>query len=264
MKRNKLSLLVILSLAITFIFNVSRQVAAEDVTVVRVGIGNAAPPFTYLNEDGEPAGYDYELLKRVDEKLEEYEFEYQPMEFAALLTAIESGQVDIGSHNISKNEEREKIYIFSEDPTLNMGYHIISLASREDFQPETWDDLAGMNVYSKIGSEDALLIQTYNEENDPDIEVTLGDQGDDVVAQSLINGETDAKISSIAQANIMNDNFDNQFRVSKNALFDQYGYFAYPKGNEELRDAIDEALDELREEGVLDELYEEYIVEFLN
>lgn len=235
----------------------------DEVKTVTVGIGNSAPPFCYIDENGEIAGYDYELLKKVDEKLEDYNFDYQTFEFKTLLTAVETGQVDMGSHNVGKNEEREKLFIFGDEVTLVSNYHIITLAD-SDYNPQTWDDLAGHTVYTKVGAQDATFIDEYNSEHEKKINSVFGEQGDDIVAQSLKNGESDAKISSLIQGLIMNKNFDNAFKISEKPLFESYGYFFYPKGNEELRDKVDIAVKELKEEGVLEELYQEYYLDYPN
>lgn len=44
--------------------------------------GNGYKPYCYIDENGQPAGYELEVLKAIDELLPQYEFEFEPTEFA--------------------------------------------------------------------------------------------------------------------------------------------------------------------------------------
>ena len=48
-----------------------------DVKKVLIGIRQDLYPTSYVNEQGEPSGYDIDVIKKIDELLPEYEFEYE-------------------------------------------------------------------------------------------------------------------------------------------------------------------------------------------
>lgn len=68
--------------------------AAKGEKVV-VGTGNAYPPFVYLDENNELTGYDVAVLKEVDNRLPDYYFEYEAMDFKTILTALSSNHVQL-------------------------------------------------------------------------------------------------------------------------------------------------------------------------
>ena len=60
-----------------------------------IGTGHAYEPYCYLDQEGHLTGYEYEVLKAVDELLPQYAFEYQTFDFANVLMALESGKVTV-------------------------------------------------------------------------------------------------------------------------------------------------------------------------
>ena len=125
--------------------------AAEDgdVRTVRIGIGNAYNPFCYLDENEELAGYEYEVLKVVDERLPQYEFQYEPTEFSNILVGIDTGSYDMGVHGFGWNEERAQKYLYSEVPSVTTGGYVIIGAAGKDYQGI--EDLAGKKILVTAG-----------------------------------------------------------------------------------------------------------------
>ncbi len=70
----------------------------QEVKTIRVGTGNSYNPACYLDDNGEIAGYDYEVLKAVDELLPQYKFEYQTFDFQNVLLSLDSGKIDLAAH----------------------------------------------------------------------------------------------------------------------------------------------------------------------
>ena len=62
--------------------------SAGEVQKVLIGIRQDLYPTSYINEQGEPAGYDIDVIKKIDELLPEYEFEYEAVSQEALLTGL--------------------------------------------------------------------------------------------------------------------------------------------------------------------------------
>ena len=71
--------------------------ANPDAETIVVGTGNAYQPFVYLDENGELDGYDVAVLKAVDEKLDQYNFEYESSDFKNILTSLQAGKVDLAA-----------------------------------------------------------------------------------------------------------------------------------------------------------------------
>lgn len=101
--------------------------ANPDAETIVVGTGNAYQPFVYLDENGELEGYDVAVLKAVDEKLDQYNFEYESSDFKNILTSLQAGKVDLAAHQYQYNDERAEKYLFGEGGYNNITLHIISI-----------------------------------------------------------------------------------------------------------------------------------------
>lgn len=60
------------------------------VTKIIVGTGTGFPQVCFIDENGKLTGFDVELLKEIDNKLPEYEFDFQTMDFSNLLLSLET------------------------------------------------------------------------------------------------------------------------------------------------------------------------------
>ena len=73
-----------------------------------IGTGNGYKPYCYLDEQGNLAGYEIEVLKEVNRLLPQYRFELNQLEFKNILLSLEANKVDVGAHQFEKNADREK------------------------------------------------------------------------------------------------------------------------------------------------------------
>lgn len=96
-----------------------------DAETIVVGTGNAYQPFVYLDENGESDGYDVAVLKAVDEKLDQYNFEYESSDFKNILTSLQAGKVDLAAHQYQYNDERAEKYLFGEVGYNNITCYIL-------------------------------------------------------------------------------------------------------------------------------------------
>lgn len=232
-----------------------------DVRTVRIGIGNAYNPFCYLDENEQLAGYEYEVLKVVDERLPQYEFEYEPTEFSNILVGIDTGSYDMGVHGFGWNEERAQKYLYSEVPSVTTGGYVIIGAAGKDYQGI--EDLAGKKVQVKTGSNVANLLEKYNEAN-PDlaVEIVYEDSENEQIVSNLVNGVYDAYINEKIDADQWLKQFDGLEEYGSK-LFendaDSGCYYLYNKNETQLEKDISEVLTQLHEEGVTGKLSEEYL-----
>ena len=94
-----------------------------------------------MDEKGESDGYEVAVLKAIDEKLFDYQFEYTGTSDEDLLVGLESGKYDIGTKGAWYTEERAKKFIIPKSP---IGASIIGFIIRkEDTEKyKTIDDFA--------------------------------------------------------------------------------------------------------------------------
>ena len=105
-------------------------------------------PFEFENDNGDMVGIDLDLLAAIAED-QGFTYELQVIGFSAAVTALEAGEVDGVIAGMSITDERAQKYDFSE-PYFDSG---VGMAVAADSEIKSYEDLAGLQVAAKIGTE---------------------------------------------------------------------------------------------------------------
>ncbi|MCD8327112.1 MAG: transporter substrate-binding domain-containing protein [Lachnospiraceae bacterium] len=234
--------------------------AATEVVTYKIATEGAYAPYNYLDENGDPDGYDIAVAKAVDELIPEVEFEYEAVEWSSIFAGLEAERYDLIVSQAAKTEEREEKYIFG-DVAYCWGVGAIAYqAGRTDIR--SMDDLAGKTVTVAVGSSNANFIENWNEEHGNVINVTYGD-GD--VTKALLDvqeGRVDATLASPVTAGLIveEQGLDVEFVLRNDeSVSPVYWLYANTEKNETLKPLVDEALNTLLENGTLAALSIEYL-----
>ena len=232
--------------------------ANPDAETIIVGTGNAYQPFVYLDENEDLQGYDIEVLRAVDEKLDQYDFEYESMDFKNILTSLSADKVQLAAHNYAYNDERGAKYLYGEEAYNNYAHHIVADESTGQVY-QSLEDLKGKKVFASPASEVANILETYNAENDDAIEIVYSEVNGELLVSGLQNGTADAAILTKFDVDKYNEQFDINLQASDEALKSAGIYYVFQQGDEALQTAVDGAIKELRQEGTLSELSTEIL-----
>ena len=227
--------------------------AAGEVTTVNAGkltmSTNAAfPPYEMTTDSGDFEGIDIEVAGAIAEKLG-LELQVDDMDFDAALLAAQSGKSDMVMAGVTVTDERQKVMDFSD--TYAEG--IQSIIVPEDSDIASADDLAGKIIGTQRGTTGYI----YCSDDFGDDAVVAYDNGLTAV-QALNNGQVDAVVIDNAPAK--------EFVAANPGLkildtaYAQEDYaIGVAKGNTELLNAINGALEELQADGTLQSIVDKYI-----
>ncbi|WP_313342751.1 transporter substrate-binding domain-containing protein [Lacrimispora sp.] len=221
---------------------------------VVVGTGNSYEPYCYLDDKGNLAGYEYEVLKAVDDLLPQYEFEYKTSDFANVLISLDAGKIDIGAHQYEWNKERDEKYLFGKEPYTTYVTYLTVAGNRDDVK--SLDDLKGKKVKSSSGSNSAYILENYNKEHkDNPIRVDyVNNSTDEETITGLLNGVWDATIMTARDVDKLNKSYEKgspSIKVTGDPVQTSSTYFVFAKDNTKLQEAVDGALKQLKENGTL-------------
>ena len=225
---------------------------AGEVTTVTEGIltmgTNAAfPPYEYYEGDT-VVGIDAEIAQAIPEKLG-LSLEIVDMDFNSIITAVQSGKVDVGIAGMTVDPERLENVDFTDSYATGVQVVIVT----EDSDIASVDDLEG----KLIGTQEGTTGWSYCSE----------DYGDDMVipytngataVQALLDGKVDCVVIdqqpalSFVEANEGLKILETEYAVEDYAI-------AVSKDNTALRDAINTALNELIEDGTVQGILDKYI-----
>lgn len=229
--------------------------AADDgkVTKIIVGTGNGYEPYCYLDENGNLAGYEYEVLKAVDELLPQYEFEYQTSDFTNVAISLDAGKIDIAAHQYEYNDERASKYLFSEEAYTTFVTYIT--VPKDNESVHSLDDLQGKTVFaSGKGSNTTYILENYNEEHKDNPLKIANAEGitSEEEIQGLLNGIWDALVLTKRDVQKLNKIYGSEaLKVTGEAVQSSSTYYLFAKDNTELQQAVDGAIRELKKSGKL-------------
>lgn len=226
---------------------------------VIIGTTNVFPGVSFLDEKGNLTGFDVELSKELDKRLPEYEFEIQTMDFGNLLLSLESKKIDMVMGMMSKNEEREKKYLFNKEPYVYF-FTRVAVAQAND-AIRSIEDLHGKKLYiGSSTSNNANYIQSYNKEHGDPIDIVYGNGGANDLVQLIRTGRVDATLQTDFSVRFETDADGNQALklVGEPLLADSVHYVLH-KDSQELADKLDEALRAVKKDGTLAKLSMEWL-----
>lgn len=223
------------------------------VRVVKVGTGNGAAPFCYLDENGNSVGYDLDVLAELDKRLEQYEFDIQAMDFSTLVVSIDSGALDMLSHQLVKSEARKEKYLFPEQ------YYCLSpmsLCVRDDSGITGMADMAGKSLDQNPSAYEYQMLLAYNEAH-PGQEVVINAVSDQSTAdgyKKVSNGQVDASLTYQATYESVINEIGCDNLVLTDVVMCEDTYIMFAKDEQELCDAVDATLKEMIADGTLSEI----------
>lgn len=231
----------------------SKEAYSGEVRKIIVGTGNSAAPFCYLDEDGNSVGYDIDVLKEIDERLEQYEFEIQAMDFSTLIVSIDSGSINFLSHQLVKSDARKEKYLFPEQ------YYCLSpmsLAVKDDSGIESMSDMAGKTMEQDPNAYEYQMLMAYNDAH-PGEEIDVIAVADQSQADGLLkvsNGKVDASLQYKATFDSVVPELGIDNLKLTDVVMCEDTYMMFPKSEQQLCDDIDAVLKEMVEDGTLGEI----------
>lgn len=213
-----------------------------------VGSDTAFPPFESI-EDGKAVGFDVDLITEVAERLD-LEAEIQSAAFDTIFTSLAAKKFDAVISAVTIKEERKRTVDFT-DPYFTAD---LSVSVREA-DAETIsgvDDLAGkvIGVQAATTSEDCgKALKADGELEDVRAYDTIPDAFTDLAA-----GRVAAVLIDLPTAQQIVDQRTGLRIVQAIRTQEEYG-IAVAKDNPNLRIGINDALEEIRDDGTYDELF---------
>lgn len=210
---------------------------------------NAAfPPYEMTTDSGEFEGIDIETAQAIADKLG-LELQIDDMDFDAALLAVQQGKSDMVMAGVTVTDERQNVMDFTDSYATG----IQSIIVKEDSDIASVDGLAG----KKIGTQRGTTGYLYCSDDFGDENVVAYDDGLTAV-QMLNNGQVDCVVIDNAPAKEFVA-ANPGLKLLDTAYVEEDYAIGVGKGNTELKDAINTALEELKADGTLQAIVDKYI-----
>lgn len=222
---------------------------AEEGEPITVASDIAYRPFEYY-EGGEPVGFDIDLMNEIGERAG-FRVEYQNVLFDGIIRGLSSGLYDAAISAMTITEERAQQVDFS-DPYFNADQ---SLLVRQGSDIQSTDDLNEAIVGVQLGTTGAMEAQGLATQGEIREVRTFNNIED--AFRALENQQVDAVINDFpVSADRVETSGQDLEIVQTIPTGEQYG-IAFPQDSE-LVPEVNEALQEIKDDGTYAEIYEEW------
>ncbi len=219
-----------------------------------VGTSADYPPFEFIDEDNELAGYDIDLIREIGDRMG-LEVEIKDMPFDSLIAAVQEGKIDLTIAAFNYDAERDEKVDFTD--AYSASYFVFVVQEGFEGELNTLEDLAQYNLAVQTGTTqeswvDKNLIDpglmpedqkfVYERVDQEMLDVKSGRV--DIAIPDNVTGYTMAEeIGGLKVLEMPRD------IVEQNPI-----QIIVPEGDDALREAINDVLADLKEEGYLEDL----------
>ncbi|WP_277810013.1 amino acid ABC transporter substrate-binding protein [Chromohalobacter canadensis] len=217
---------------------------------LRVGMSGGYYPFTFVEQD-ELKGFEVDVMNAVGEQTGD-EIEFVTASFSGLAGMLDSGRIDTIANQITITPERKAKYAFTK-PYVYDGAQVVVRKGNDDIQGV--EDLKGKTVAVNLGSNYEQLLRELPYADEIDIKTY-----DSNIEQDVALGRADAFVMDrVSATQVIKDKplplalAGQPFSRIENAL-----PFRDNEDGRALRDRVDDALADLRENGTLTQISEKW------
>lgn len=232
----------------------SKEVEKGNKKTLVVGVDDKFAPMGYRNQDNEIVGFDIDYASAAAERLG-VTLEFQPIDWKMKESELMSGRIDLIWNGYTITEERKEKVLFT-NPYLKNAQVVVTLANSNISK---LSDLEGevVGLQSLSSASDAL--------NDNPIQTKVKqvtEFSDNVLAlNDLKNGRLDAVIIDEVVINYYMSKDKGTFKILEETLApEEYGV-GVKKGNEELLNQLQQALNSINEDGTASEISQKWFGE---
>lgn len=205
------------------------------------------PPFEFGNAP-DYTGFDVDLANAVAEKLG-LETKWIDTSFDTIFTDVGNGKFDMVASASTITPERQQTVAFS-DPYYSAQQALVvpegsDIASVEDLDGQT------------VGAQNGTTGKDFAE-NETNASRVQGYPNGPATIEAVKNGQVEASIIDQPVAQDAVDKNQTGFEIATTIPTGELYGFAFSKDNTELLAAVNEALAEMKEDGSLDKIYQQY------
>ncbi|MGL5433978.1 MAG: transporter substrate-binding domain-containing protein [Lachnospiraceae bacterium] len=206
------------------------------------------PPYEY-HEGGEIIGIDVEIGRAIAAEMG-MEFEIEDMQFDSIIPSVQAGKADFGAAGMTVDEDRKVSVDFSKPYAAATQVIIVTEAS--DIAGP--DDLTGKTIGVQLGTTGDLYVDDVE-----DAAIERYNKGYEAV-QALTQGKVDAVVIDGEPAKVFVSQNEG-LKILDEAFTDEEYAICVKKGNTELLNGINAAIEKLEASGELQAIIDKYITE---
>ncbi len=217
------------------------------------GIDANYPPFGYMDEKGQPAGFDVESMDWIAKKMG-FKVEHKPIAWDGIIPALLARQIDMICSGMSISEKRRQMVDFS-NPYWTVSR--VFITAKDSGLTPTAVLTKPIKLGVQRGTTEAEAIQSEQKEKGYPFELRFYESAP-LIVEDLLNGRIDAGFMDALPAEDSIAKGKAVKTIGTHGKPDDFGV-AIRKDDKELRGLIDEGYKLLMADPYWDELKEKYL-----
>ena len=214
-----------------------------------VGIAADAPPFAFINNKGEPDGFDIELIRIIGQRMNK-KVSFTVLDFNSIFPTLQTGKIDLAISSISATQERKNRFDFSAPYLFD---HIAAVYKKGSpySSPESLHDAI-------VGVQRGSALETWSRLIRLSSIKSLAMDNTKEIVQAIATNKVNILLvdRSEAQNLLQEDPTLGYFDVGTS----QDGYAIAMKKNSEYQQRINSIIEDLQKEGILTQLSNKWLV----
>lgn len=229
------------------------KAASNQKATFTVGFDQDFPPFGYVDENGEFTGFDLELAKEAAKRID-MEIKLQPIDWDSKELELSSGSISCIWNGFTMNG-RENDYTWTESYMDNSQVFVV----KSDSGIKTQADLAGKIVTAQT---DSAALNALNGDDFKDLKASFKElltcAQYNTAFMDLEAGAVDAVAMDIGVAKYQIEGKESKFIILDEPIVKEQYAVGFYKGNTEMRDKVQKALDEMAADGTFKKISEKW------
>ena len=258
--KKRILMLLLVSVALIAVgcssFEPARSEVSADSGIKKIVVGTEGTykPFNFMDEEGNLVGYDIDVLKEVDKRIDDLNFVFEAGQWDSLFLGMESGKYDMVADQLVQTEERREKYQFTENSYFSALTYLV--VREDDNSISSLKDLEGKKVGVSVATLYSNILEEYNAENNNAIDIVYYEGNITSIFQDLEIGRIDAAINDNFIINDAIDTLGLKIKTAGEPVDVALCYQIFPQTEEgdALREKVDEAIASMREDGSLAEI----------
>lgn len=212
-------------------------------------------PASYYNDDNELIGYDVDVIKEAAKRLG-LSVEFKEYNVDGQISSVTRGESDLAANDYTLTKAREKNFILSEP--IKYSFDSLIVRKKDDSGISSLEDLKGKKAAGEPNTSYMKIAEKYGAKP-----VTYDNATNDQYLTDVANGRTDVILNDYYLQKMSVEALpDIPVKILDDVYFNaNHSGFLFSKKNEQLKEKVDEKLQEMKEDGTMKELAEKYFGE---
>ncbi|CAM3910132.1 amino acid ABC transporter substrate-binding protein [Cohnella lubricantis] len=240
--------MTVAALALAGCGNQTDNNTAENGGKLRIGTEGTYAPFTYHDENGKLTGFDVEIAAEVSKRMG-LQPEFVETAWDGMIAGLDAGRFDTIFNEVSVTDERKEKYDFS-DPYIVSKAVLIVKENNTDITKLA--DLKGKKSAQSLTSNLGQIAKANGAE-------IVGVEGFNQSIELLLSGRVDATVNdSLSYFDYKKQQPDAPIKMVDEASDASQSAALFKKGNDELVQAVNQALADMKQDGTYLKISQKY------